>query len=69
MSIKSEFPQLDLNPPEIAKGTVVPYGVQRLAELEESRKRAEKKAKLYFWGGILSSILCMIGGYLLGKFC
>lgn len=69
MGINSEFPQLDLNPPEIAKGTVIPYGVQRFAELEEARKRAERNARLYFWGGILSSILCMIGGYLLGKFC
>ena len=36
---------------------------------QEEKVRAEKKARLYFWAGIVASILCMFGGYLLGKFC
>lgn len=44
MDSKPGFPQIGLTPPEAAKGTVIPYGVQRFAELEEARKRAEKKA-------------------------
>ena len=69
MDNKPGFPQMEFNLPEAAKGTVIPYGVQRFAELEEARKRAEKKARLYFWCGIGFSVLCMIGGYLLGKYC
>lgn len=66
------FPE-KLDVPEIAKGTVVPYGVQRFIELEEARKKAERKATLYFWLGIAAtvifSILSVIAGYLLGKYC
>lgn len=55
--------------PEIAKGTVIPYGVQEYIRLQDEKKAAEKKARLYFWVGIVNSILCTICGYLLGKFC
>ena len=40
-----------------------------MKQLEEEKVRAEKKARLYFWAGIVVSVLCMFGGYLLGKFC
>ena len=55
--------------PEIAKGAVIPYGVQEYIKLQDEKKAADKKACLYFWGGVISSVLCTIGGYLLGKFC
>ena len=42
---------------------------RQMKQLEEEKVRAEKKARLYFWAGIVVSILCMFGGYLLGKFC
>lgn len=45
------------------------YGVQEYIRLQDEKKAADRKARLYFWGGIVTSVLCMIGGYLLGKFC
>ena len=55
--------------PEIATGGIIPPVVERFSKLQEEKIAAEKKARLYFWGGILTSVLCMIGGYLLGKYC
>lgn len=63
------MPDLKFEMPEIAKGTVIPHGVQEYINLQNEKKNADKRARLYFWGGIMSSVLCMIGGYLLGKFC
>lgn len=63
------MPDLKIEMPEIAKGTVIPHGVQEYINLQNEKKNADKRARLYFWGGIISSVLCMIGGYLLGKFC
>lgn len=63
------MPDLHFEIPELAKGTVVPHGVQEYIRLQDEKKAAERKARLYFWGGIITSVLCMIGGYLLGKFC
>lgn len=55
--------------PNLALGTENPFVVGRMKQLEEEKVRAEKKARLYFWAGIVVSVLCMFGGYLLGKFC
>lgn len=63
------MPDLHFEMPEIAKGTVIPHGVQEYIRLQDEKKAAERKARLYFWVGIITSVLCMIGGYLLGKFC
>lgn len=63
------MPDLHFEIPEIAKGTVIPHGVQEYIRLQDEKKASDKKARLYFWCGIVSSVLCMIGGYLLGKFC
>lgn len=63
------MPDLHFEMPEIAKGTVIPHGVQEYIRLQDEKKAADKKARLYFWVGIITSVLCMIGGYLLGKFC
>lgn len=63
------MPDLHFEIPEIAKGTVIPHGVQEYIRLQDEKKAAARKARLYFWGGIITSVLCMIGGYLLGKFC
>lgn len=60
---------MNIKIPDIALGKVIPPNIERLILLEEEKKKAEKKARLYFWGGIITSVLCMIGGYLLGKFC
>lgn len=59
----------DLNIPGIALGTEIPHGVERYIELEERARKAERKARLYFWVGICVSVACMIGGWLLGKYC
>lgn len=73
MDNKPEFRQIKIEIPEIAKGTIIPHGVQRYIELEEAKKKAERKADLYFWGGVastvISSIISVIAGYLLGKYC
>ena len=63
------MPDLHFEMPEIAKGTVIPHGVQEYIRLQDEKKAAERKARLYFLVGIITSVLCMIGGYLLGKFC
>lgn len=43
--------------------------ILKCEKAEERAKNAERKAFLYFWGGIIASALFMVGGYLLGKFC
>lgn len=60
---------MNIKIPDIAFGKVIPPNIEHLILLEEEKEKAEKKARLYFWGGIITSVLCMIGGYLLGKFC
>ena len=59
--------------PDIALGKFMPDSVNALIlkceKAEERAKNAERKAFLYFWGGIIASALFMVGGYLLGKFC
>ena len=60
---------MNIKIPVIAFGKVIPPNIERLILLEEEKEKADKKARLYFWGGIITSVLCMIGGYLLGKFC
>lgn len=55
--------------PAIAEGKVIPPAVERYIRLQEEKAAAERKARLYFWGGVVTSVLCMVGGYLLGKFC
>ena len=60
---------MNIKIPDTAFGKVIPPNIERLILLEEEKKKAEKKARLYFLGGIITSVLSMIGGYLLGKFC
>ncbi len=59
--------------PDIALGKFMPDSVQAMIlkyEKEEQRaQKAERKARLYFWCGIIASVIFMVGGYLLGKFC
>lgn len=59
--------------PKIALGEFAPPGIEAFNlkyEAEKQRaEKAERKARLYFWGGIFASALFMVGGYLLGKFC
>lgn len=59
--------------PDIALGKFMPDSLNALIlkyeKSEERAKMAERKARLYFWGGIIASALFMVGGYLLGKFC
>lgn len=54
--------------PDIALGKSVPDGVKRFIEERERAEKAERKANLFFWVGIAMNIVCMVGGYLLGKF-
>lgn len=42
------MPDLHFEIPEIAKGTVVPYGVQEYIRLQDEKKTADRKARLYF---------------------
>lgn len=60
---------LHIKPPAIAEGEVIPPAVERYIQLQEEKSAAERKSRLYFWGGIVASVLCMVGGYLLGKYC
>lgn len=55
--------------PDIALGKTAPYFVDVLAREEELRKRAERKARLYFIGGIVGTLAGTVLGWLLGKFC
>lgn len=54
--------------PDIAEGKVVPNIVYRLEREEELRKHAERKAYLYFVGGLLGTLAGTILGWLLAKF-
>lgn len=67
--MKKDLSGLHIEMPGIATGEIIPPIVDRLSKLQEEKEAAERKARLYFWGGIVESVLCMIGGYLLGKFC
>lgn len=69
MSDYINFQGTEFKIPDIAAGKVVPPIVDRLVRAEEEKQRAEKRARLYFWAGIICSVLRMFGGYLLGKFC
>ena len=42
--------------------------IATIAEEKNRADAAERKAKLYFWVGIACNILCMFGGYLMGKY-
>ena len=55
--------------PDVALGKTLPDYIFELERFEAAKAKAERKARIYFWGGIICSILCMIVGYLLGKFC
>ena len=67
--MEKNLSDLHLEIPAIAKGQVIPPAVERYMRLQEEKAAAERKARLYFWGGVVTSVLCMVGGYLLGKFC
>lgn len=67
--MKKDLSGLHIEMPEIATGGIIPPVVERFSKLQEEKIAAERKARLYFWGGIVTSVLCMIGGYLLGKYC
>lgn len=62
------FQGQDIKIPDIALGKVPPSIVSQLQHETELREKAERKARLYFWSGIICSVLCMVGGYLLGKY-
>ena len=42
------MPDLHFEIPEIAKGTVIPHGVQEYIRLQDEKKAVERKAHLYF---------------------
>ena len=54
--------------PDIALGKTVPYYVEQLKREEYLRKKAERKADLYFVGGLLVTLAGTILGWLLAKF-
>ena len=54
--------------PDIALGKTVPYYVGQLKREEYLRKKAERKADLYFVGGLLGTLAGTILGWLLAKF-
>lgn len=54
--------------PTIASGKTVPHIVHQLEREEELRKKAERKADLYFIGGLLGTLAGTILGWLLAKF-
>lgn len=54
--------------PDIALGKTVPYYVEQLKREEYLRKKAERKADLYFAGGLLGTLAGTILGWLLAKF-
>lgn len=39
----------------------------RLSAAEAHAEKSDKKARLYFWGGIVATIVCTFLGWLLGK--
>lgn len=55
--------------PDIALGKIgVPHIVDRLEREEYLRKRAERKADLYFIGGLVGTLAGTVLGWLLAKF-
>lgn len=54
--------------PDIALRKTVPYYVEQLKREEYLRKKAERKADLYFVGGLLGTLAGTILGWLLAKF-
>lgn len=54
--------------PDIALGKTVPYYVEQLKREEYLRKKAERKADLYFVGGLLGTLAGTILGWLLARF-
>lgn len=54
--------------PEMAKGTIVPNVIYKMEKEEALRKKAERKARIYFWGGIISTALFTFVGFFLGKY-
>lgn len=54
--------------PDVALGKTVPHYVEKLQREEFLRKRAERKADLYFVGGLLGTLAGTILGWLLAKF-
>lgn len=64
-----EFSGTAIKIPDIALGKNAPAVVHRIIAAEERAEKAERKSRLYFWGGIIATVLCTILGYLLGKFC
>ena len=54
--------------PDIALGKTVPYYVEQLKREEYLRKKAERKADLYFVGGLLGTLAGTMLGWLLAKF-
>lgn len=54
--------------PDIALGKTVPYYVEQLKREEYLRKKAERKADLYFVGGLFGTLAGTILGWLLAKF-
>lgn len=55
--------------PDVALGKTVLHYVEKLQREEFLRKRAERKADLYFVGGLLGTLAGTILGWLLAKFC
>jgi hypothetical protein len=55
--------------PDVALGKTAPHYVEKLQREEFLRKRAERKADLYFVGGLLGTLAGTILGWLLAKFC
>lgn len=62
------FEGKDFKIPDVALGKVAPSIVDRLAREEYLRKRAERKADLYFVGGLLGTLAGTILGWLLAKY-
>jgi len=58
----------DFKLPDIALGKQVPYVVSRLEREEYLRKRAERRADLYFVGGLIGTLAGTVLGWLLCKF-
>lgn len=54
--------------PALARGEVVPPFVYEIERREAERKRAERKATLYFIGGLVGTFVGTIVGWLLGKY-
>lgn len=62
------FQGADIKIPDIALGKTVPHYVDQLEREEYLRKKAERKADLYFVGGLLGTLAGTILGWLLAKF-